>query len=90
MRKLPSKLKRKLIQINNTARKVDELIDEFNNILKDEYGLDSDVFYENTNNIAPLISICNSGDIYDDEQLEEDIKEIERIFLININKKGIE
>jgi hypothetical protein len=90
-KKLPTKLKRKLIQINNTARKVCELTEEFDDMLKNEYGLNSDLFYENTNDkegdIAPLINICNSGDIYDDEQLKKDIEEIERIFLLNINNQ---
>jgi len=91
MRKLPLKLKRKLIQINNTARKVCELTEEFDKMVKSEYGLNSELFYKcgDEEDIAPLINIMNSGDIYDDEQFEKDIKEIERIFLLNI-KIGVD
>lgn len=90
MNKLPSKLKRKLIQINDTARKVSELSEEFIDMIQNEYGLDPDLFI-NCNDteeaIVPFINIVNSGDIYDDEQFEKDVKDIERVFLLHINKK---
>jgi len=90
LNKLPSKLKRKLIQINDTARKVSELSEEFIDMIQNEYGLDPDLFI-NCNDteeaIVPFINIVNSGDIYDDEQFEKDVKDIERVFLLHINKK---
>jgi hypothetical protein len=60
MNKMPLKLKKKLIQINTTARKVAELGEEFDEIIINEYGLDLDMFYQSEfGEDVSLINIIN-------------------------------
>lgn len=90
MNKMPYEIKTKLKQLQKSVAKTSSILAEITDILE-KYDLDIDLFTANANlgideQTEGLSYILN--DESNDVTVEESIKEIERVFLLHVNRKN--
>ena len=83
MKSMPEEIKQKLRRISKLNKEVSDLSSEVYDILEG-YGMNMDIFDEYTEN-DNFVAVINGGE----NNIEDDIKEIEKAFLKILNKNNI-
>ena len=87
MKKLPAKIRNKLLRLQKYGEKVRNIDYEINDILQ-EYGLNTELFTATAGKSIEEQTEALTFIQYGEGNIEDNLKEFERVFLYHVNKKS--